>query len=141
MTAETIEVGSPKLRVYRILDEDRLTEAFKDANLRHEGGTLPYVDGDRARDVELTEEIMETTVGAALVDQQGEIVAEFEGKDAVRKAEMARKTARITFSLDIPEKPKRNRRQEVEATVAVADAEDGDDAGDDAGGDDPAFSG
>lgn len=131
MTDAVIEAAQPKLRVFRELDEERLTEAFVDANQRFEGGTLPYVDVDRPRDVELTEEIMETTIAAVLVDTEGNIVARFEGEDAWQQAERARATARITFSLDIPQPKKgKSSRQKVEEAIAVAD---------DAAGDDEAF--
>lgn len=127
MTAELIEAGQPRLRIFRVLDEKRLSEAFVDANQRFEGGTLPYVDADRPRDVELTEEIMEATIGAVLVNTQGEVVAEFDGNDAVSKAERAKSSAKITFSLDLPEeKPKRGSRAAVTAAVEVADEADSD---------------
>lgn len=129
---DVIEAGRPNLRVFRVLDESRLTDAFVDANERFEGGTLPYIDVDRPRDAELTEEILETTIGAVLVDQNGEIVANFEGKLAWQQAEAARQSARITFTLDVPEpKQKRSARQKVEDAVTVADpaSEDDEDFG------------
>lgn len=104
----TIAAGVPALRIFRVLDESRLSAAFKDANERFEGGTLPYVDHDRPRDVEMTEEIMAATTSAVLVDERGDIVAEFEGPDGWQQAEQARRTAKLTFSVDIA-KPKTRR--------------------------------
>lgn len=66
-------------------------------------GNPEYVDGDRARDLEWTDEIVAHTIGAALVDDEGEIVTEFDGEDAVERAERARASARIVFNVDLGE--------------------------------------
>lgn len=102
---------APALRIFRKLDTESLTQDFIDKVLPEEG-SIEYVDSERARDYPYTEEIMETTVGVALVNEDGEILAEWEGKDAFAKANAARKTAKITFSVDVDvaDKPKRASR-------------------------------
>lgn len=97
LTAQT-----PSLRVFRALDADRLSDEFKEKFLAEEGA-YDYVDGDKARDHAWTEEIMETTIGAVLVDAEGNVLHEFEGPTALRKAEAARSSARITFSIGFDE--------------------------------------
>lgn len=92
----------PRLRVFRKLDVDALSEDFVEKILKDEG-SVEYVDHDRARDLPFTEEIMATTIGAALVDSEGNILAEYPGSDAWKKAEKARSTARITFDIDLDE--------------------------------------
>lgn len=94
LTAQT-----PSLRIFRALDTNGLSEEFKD-KIGAEEGAFDYVDGDKARDFAWTEEIMENTIGAALVDAEGNVLHEFDGPNALAKAESARSSARITFSID-----------------------------------------
>lgn len=97
---------APRLRVFRELDVSKLTKEFKEAIAAHEGADiLPYVDANRPRDIGLTEEIMEHTIGAILVNPEGETLARFEGRDGWLKAEKARASARVTFNLDFDEEP------------------------------------
>lgn len=91
---------NPRLRVFRKLDVDKLTQDFLD-KVEVEEGRADYVDADRPRDLPYTEEIIERTIGAALVDAEGNILAEFRGAEAVAKAEKARSSARVTFSVDV----------------------------------------
>lgn len=103
---------SDQLRVFRKLDVEALSEDFVE-KIGIEEGNYEYVDADRARDFEWTEEIMATTIGAAVVDADGEIIAEFSGPDAVNKALGVRASAKMTFSLDLgdEEAPAKARRQ------------------------------
>lgn len=98
-TQRSILALGPQLRVFRRLDVERLSPEFIE-KIGEKEGTVEYVDADRARDWEWTDEIMQTTVGAALVDAEGNILAEFDGPDGWRKAERARATAKVTFELD-----------------------------------------
>lgn len=105
---------SDQLRVFRKLDVEALSEDFVE-KIGIEEGNYEYVDADRARDYEWTDEIMATTIGAAVVDADGEIIAEFSGPDAVSKAMDVRASAKMTFSLDLgdveDEAPAPRRRQ------------------------------
>lgn len=92
----------PALRVFVQLDVDQLSEDFIETVGQAEGN-YEWVDMGRARDFELTEEIMRTRVSAALVDAQGQVVQEFPGVDGWKAAERARSSARIVFDYDIPE--------------------------------------
>lgn len=90
----------PKLRIFRRLDVDRLSPEFIE-KIGQDEGSVEYVDHDRPRDLGFTEEILEATVGAALVDSEGQILAEYNGPDAWRKVEKAKAGARITFDIDL----------------------------------------
>lgn len=92
----------PALRVFLHLDTDALSDDFKEMVGETEG-TYEWVDAGRARDFELTEEIMRARIGAALVDAQGSIVQTFDGPDGFKNAERAKASARIVFDYEIPE--------------------------------------
>lgn len=110
MTTPTIAV--PRLRIFRELDVNSLSEEFIDAITKAEG-TLPYVDADRPRDYPLTEEILENTVAAILVDPDGQVLGKFDGPEGWLAAEKAKSTARVTFdiSVDTDAKPRRRGRR------------------------------
>lgn len=90
----------PNIRVFRRLDTSLLSTEFVE-KVSVEEDDIEYVDANRARDAWQTEEIMEATLGAALVDAEGNVLAEFEGPDAYLKAEKAKASARVTFSMEI----------------------------------------
>lgn len=93
-------VFQPKLRVFRQLDVGRLSKEFV-SRLQIEEGSVEWVDANRARNLEWTEEVMSATIGAAIVDAEGNFLAKFTGKNATSKAETARANARLTFSVDV----------------------------------------
>jgi len=90
----------PQLRIFRKLDVDGLSEEFIE-KVGAEEGDFEYVDVDRARDGVYTDEIMEYTIGAALVDSEGSILHEWDGADAVARAERAKGSARVTIDMDV----------------------------------------
>ena len=128
MTAETktveFHVPVPDLRTFRRLDADKLDPNVRE-KLEIEEGRADYVDGGLPRSFEITEEIMEFTTGAAVVSEEGEILAEFEGADAASRAERAMSTARVTYQMDFETedavKPKRASRAIVVTTDGVAE--------------------
>jgi hypothetical protein len=89
---------APKLRVFLELDYSNLTPDFL-AKVEVEEGRADYVDADRPRDLPYTEEILENVAGAVVVDEDGNIVAQFKGKTAFAKALRARSNARVTFDV------------------------------------------
>lgn len=93
-------VFQPKLRVFRQLNVSKLSKEFV-AKLQIEEGGVEWVDANRARDLGWTEEVMSATIGAAIVDAEGNFLAKFTGKNATSKAEAARANARLTFSVDV----------------------------------------
>lgn len=95
------EIFTPKMRVYRKLDTQKLSPEFIEHLSLHEDGTVEYVDADRARDQVWTEEIMEFTVGAALVDEEGNIVKTFDGPNGFVAAEKARSSVRVIFDYEV----------------------------------------
>lgn len=78
-----------------------------------------YVDTNMPRDWETTDSIVEATKGHAIADQDGEIIARFEGtrdgKTSVQRAEEARAGARVSLNLNLP----------TEAAGESTDANDG----------------
>jgi hypothetical protein len=96
------DVFKPDLRVFLRLDVDRLSNEFIEV-IGDKEGNFEYVDADLGRDYEYTEEIMQTTIGAAIVDDQGNILREYEGDGAVDKARRAVSGAKVTLGLDIDE--------------------------------------
>jgi len=128
VTAETktveFHVPVPDLRTFRRLDADKLDPNVRE-KLEIEEGRADYVDGGLPRSFEITEEIMEFTTGAAVVSEEGEILAEFEGADAASRAERAMSTARVTYQMDFETedavKPKRASRAIVVNTDGVAE--------------------
>jgi len=93
---------APQLRVFRKLNVRKLSDAFKETIGASEG-QYEYVDAGRARDQAWTEEIMEHTIGAAIVDARGEFVKEFPGADGFLAAERSRASARVVFDYELPE--------------------------------------
>lgn len=94
-----VTAQTPSLRVFRKLDLDRVSAEFIE-KMEKEEGSAEYVDGDLARDYDWTVEIIAATIGAALVDAEGQVLHEFDGTDAVKHAEAARSSAKITFAID-----------------------------------------
>jgi hypothetical protein len=111
----------PQLRVFRRLDQ-RLLSPEAVEYFDQEEGSSQFVDSDRARNFEWTQEVMSATDGAALVDGDGNILYEFSGDDAVAKAEKARSSARMTFDLGI------DNADEADDDVADGHEDDDDDA-------------
>lgn len=98
----TQDVFKPNLRVFRRLDVDRLSPEFIDY-IGETEGSYEYVDANIGRDYGFTEEIMNTTVGAAIVDEQGNVIREYDGLDAWRLAEKAVAGARVTLGIEVDE--------------------------------------
>lgn len=96
----TFEVDVPALRVFRHVDADNLHPNVRDAIERREG-RADYVDTDLARDWEETEEIIDNTIGAALVDSDGTVVFEREGKDAFKVISRAAAGAKVSVEIDL----------------------------------------
>lgn len=90
----------PQLRVFRKLDQRKLSDEFIETIGKAEG-TTEWVDANRARDLGWTEEIMEATIGAALVDAQGQFVKTFDGPDGFILAEKAKASARVVFDYEV----------------------------------------
>lgn len=103
-------VFAPQLRVFRQLDVKKLSPDFIETVGAAEG-SVEWVDAARARDQIWTEEIMDATIGAAIVDARGEFVKTFPGKDGFLAAEKSRSSARVVFDYDL-----------VEETTAEEDA-------------------
>lgn len=122
MSTQTLDSARPRLRVFRLLDQSSLSKDFIETVGPAEG-TLPYVDHDLSRDLPWTQEIQATTIGAALVDEHGDIVAEFDGPDGWRLAEQAKDSARITFSLEVEQARKAPRAAKVEKAEVVRNIE------------------
>src|SRR3990167_7199685 len=91
---------SDRLRVFAKLDYSKLTDDFIQ-KLEHEEGRADYVDMEIARDFPWTEEIQANRIGAALVDEEGAILAESPGRDGFLAALKAREGAKITFGIDL----------------------------------------
>ena len=89
---------APKLRVFLELNYENLTSDFL-SKVEVEEGRADYVDADRPRDLPYTEEIAENIIGAAVVDEEGNIVAQFKGATAFAKALRARSSAKVTFDV------------------------------------------
>ena len=86
-----------------------LDAAAIDAILPYEGDEpyFPdYVDANLPRDWETTDSIVAATKGHAIADEDGSIIARFEGvrdgKTSLQRAEEARAGARVTLALDVP---------------------------------------
>lgn len=94
-------IFTPQLRVFRQLDQSKLTDEFK-VTIGEAEGSTEWVDANRARDLGWTEEIMAATIGAALVDANGQFVKKFDGPDGFRVAEKARSSARVVFDYELP---------------------------------------
>lgn len=92
----------PSLRIMRELDQSKLSPEAIDHFNRNEDGP-EYVDHDRARSAEYTEEVMAATKSALLLDDAGRVVAKFPGASGWMKAEKARSSARVTFDVEIGE--------------------------------------
>lgn len=90
----------PQLRIFYKLDERKLSPEFIDKVGREEGRT-DYVDAEKARDLPWTEEIFDSRIGTALVDEDGDILAEFTGVTALARAEKARASVKVSFDVDI----------------------------------------
>lgn len=93
-------VFKPQLRIFYKLDERLLSEEFIQ-KIGTEEGRVDYVDAEKARDFAWSEEIMEARIGAALVDEDGDILAEFKGPTALARAEAARGSVKVTFDMGI----------------------------------------
>lgn len=105
-----------RLKLYRQLDTTQISPALSE-HLEKFEDAAEWVDGDRARDLPLTQEILEITKGYALTDQDGNVVARYKKFEA---AEAARASAKISIAVD----------------VDVDDDEDAGDEDDDAGDED-----
>lgn len=103
----------PNLRIFFKLNQDLLSEDFIEKIGREEGGT-EYVDAEIARDFGWTEEIMKARVGVALVDEDGDTIAEFKGGTALARAEKARSSAKVTFDIDVEEADEAEEAEEAE---------------------------
>lgn len=98
----TATIGNPKsspihLRVFRHLDQERISQALVDSLEKNEK-TTEWIDGDRARDYAFTEEIMQITDGYAIVDPDMNILARY---PTLKQAEAARGSARVVFNLEL----------------------------------------
>lgn len=118
---------SQTLRVFRHLDTEAMSDEFKVTIGEREGG-FEYVDAEVARDWEWTDEIMQITIGAALVDVEGNIVAEFDGPDGWKQAIEARAGAKMqlqTIFDGIPaaDDPRDAELAELRARLAELEAE------------------
>lgn len=101
MSSLTQSIFTPQLRVFRRLDVGKLSPDFIETIGAAEGN-YELVDVDRARDQMWTEEIMKTTIGAALVNADGDILKEFPGKDGFLAAERAKSSARVVIDYEMP---------------------------------------
>lgn len=91
--------AQPQLRIYRNLDRNKISAEFA-AHLRdYEHNDNPtFVDQDRPRDYEWTDEIVNATKSYSLVDPTGREVGKF---DTLAKAEAAAKSAKFTFDVSV----------------------------------------
>ena len=87
---------STGLTIYRQLDPKQTTPAFKAFIVNFEAGNPDFVDAERVRDYIWTDEIVAATTGYALVDQQGQKLADFK---TLLEAETAKASARIVFDV------------------------------------------
>lgn len=85
------------LDLYRILDPKLLSQEAVEYFEKYEGSS-EYVEADRARDVEWTEEVIAATAEYAIIGPDGDVLAKF---PTLADAEKARANAKITFSIDL----------------------------------------
>lgn len=94
----TVASSAAGLTIYRKLNPKITTDAFKAFITNDEAGNPDFVDGERVRDYVWTDEIVEATVGFAVVGQNGDILAEFPSLEA---AEKAKASAKVVFDVKI----------------------------------------
>ena len=65
-----------------------------------------YVDANFPRDFDVTDSVVEATTGFAIADENGDIIARFEGdrdgKSAYQRAQEAVAGAKVTLALEVP---------------------------------------
>jgi hypothetical protein len=92
-----------KLNIYRLLtglsEEDVAYFQGNDVERTISDSRGLFVDADQARNQEYTELVMETTELFAVVDPDGEILAEVA---TLEEAEALRVGAKVTFTIDLP---------------------------------------
>lgn len=91
--------SAPMLTIYRVLDGGKLSPEFIAHVQKDEKAADPtFVENDRPRDYLWSDEIVAATRSFALVDQNGNRVAEF---PTLTEVEAARASATITFGVTV----------------------------------------
>ncbi len=95
-----------QLQVFRKVEDLEPTTVLllTQKNLPEKGKLFPggFVANDYPRDWAVADELMSKTIGYAVADEDGQVLAEY---SSLTRAELARDTAKVSFSVDVTDLP------------------------------------